>query len=120
MISVGERSLQVMLAGQAAVQRPHSVQVYESSICFQVKLSSLPTPKLSAFSKSGIGARTPVGSRRRVNTWGAMVRTWECLEYGREQRKTMKASRCMYQKAVCSASAAFTDMRARSHACATP
>jgi len=37
MIFRGERSLPVRFAGQDALQRPHSVQVYPSSSCFHVK-----------------------------------------------------------------------------------
>ena len=40
MMSRGESSLPTRLAGQAAVQRPHSVQASKSSRSFQVKPAS--------------------------------------------------------------------------------
>ena len=62
MTCFGESILPVRFAGQAAVQRPHSVQVYVSSNCFQLNCRSSPTPNTSAFSMSLIGESTPVGS----------------------------------------------------------
>ena len=44
-MSRGESSLPTVLAGQTAVQRPHSVQASRSSRSFQVKPSSELTPK---------------------------------------------------------------------------
>ncbi len=55
MISFGFNTLPVFHAGQADWQRPHSVHVERSSKPFQVRSSTLPTPKLSSsrgFSKS--------------------------------------------------------------------
>ena len=48
----GDRGLSVFQAGQTLSQRPHCVQVWRSSICFQLKSSILVTPNVSAFSKS--------------------------------------------------------------------
>src|SRR5665213_320900 len=45
MTNLGLRGLPVVHAGQTDWQRPHSVQVAKSSICFQVKSSILPAPK---------------------------------------------------------------------------
>ena len=42
MRSFGESGLSVFQAGQADWQRPHSVQVAKSSICFQVKCPISP------------------------------------------------------------------------------
>ena len=58
MSSLGESGLSVVQAGQADWQRPHSVQVAKSSICFQVKCPISPTPNTvssSTFSMSMSG-----------------------------------------------------------------
>ena len=58
MSSLGESGLSVFQAGQADWQRPHSVQVAKSSICFQVKWPISPTPNTvssSTFSMSMSG-----------------------------------------------------------------
>ena len=62
--SLGERGFSVVQAGQADWQRPHSVQVAKSSICFQVKWPTSPTPNTvssSTFSMSmsGVESRAP-------------------------------------------------------------
>src|SRR5690606_17876821 len=44
MILRGDNSLPVILAGQAAVQRPHSVHVYASNRFFQVRSCTSLTP----------------------------------------------------------------------------
>src|ERR1022692_1616052 len=41
----GDNNLPVMFAGQAEVHLPHSVQVYESNNCFQVKSTTSFAPK---------------------------------------------------------------------------
>ena len=58
MSSLGDKGLSVVQAGQADWQRPHSVQVEKSSICFQVKCPISPTPNTvssSTFSMSMSG-----------------------------------------------------------------
>src|SRR5690606_37712033 len=45
MILRGDNNLPVIFAGQAAVHRPHSVQVYASNRFFQVKSCTSFTPK---------------------------------------------------------------------------
>ena len=66
MSSLGDSGLSVFQAGQADWQRPHSVQVAKSSICFQVKWPISPTPNTvssSTFSMSmsGVLSRAPEG-----------------------------------------------------------
>ena len=57
MILRGERSLPVWLAGHSLVQRPHSVQVYASISCFQLRSGASLAPNLTgAASASGAGA----------------------------------------------------------------
>ena len=91
--SFGDSGLSVVQAGQADWQRPHSVQVAKSSICFQVNCSTSPTPKTvssSTFSMSmsGVLSRAPRarGRREKAMLMGAM-KMCRCLEY---ETKTMK------------------------------
>src|SRR5262249_60194086 len=63
----GLRVLPVLKVGQLIVQRPHSRHEVISSSCFQVYCSTCDTPKVSAFSKSLIGARRPRGLSERKN-----------------------------------------------------
>ena len=86
MRSLGERGLSVVQAGQADWQRPHSVQVAKSSICFQVKWPISPTPNTvssSTFSMSMSGvlpsAPRARGRREKATLMGArkMCRCFE-------------------------------------------
>ena len=86
MRSLGDSGLSVFQAGQADWQRPHSVQVEKSSICFQVKWPISPTPKTvssSTFSMSmsGVLSRPPRarGRREKATLMGAkkMCRCFE-------------------------------------------
>ena len=84
--SLGDRGFSVFQAGQADWQRPHSVQVAKSSICFQVKWPTSPTPKTvssSTFSMSmsGVLSRAPSarGRREKATLMGAM-KMCRCLE----------------------------------------
>ena len=86
MRSFGDRGLSVFQAGQADWQRPHSVQVAKSSICFQLKCPIWPTPNTvssSTFSMSmsGVVARAPSarGRREKATLIGAM-KMWRCFE----------------------------------------
>ena len=91
-----------MLAGQTSWQRPHSVQEYESSSCFQLKSKILPAPKRSMSSiwplcSAGMGRSVPDGLSERKNTLGAAVITCRCLENGRYVRNVRKISRWLHQ-----------------------
>ncbi len=59
--SLGESGLSLSRAGQLRSQRPHSVQEYRSSRCFQENYSRRPTPKLSASSMFSMGRSAPLG-----------------------------------------------------------
>ena len=65
--SLGESGLSVFHAGHWLWQRPHSVHVVKSSSPFQVKSSTLPTPRAasssssSTFSKSSTSPPTLIG-----------------------------------------------------------
>ena len=87
MSSLGDSGLSVFQAGQADWQRPHSVHVAKSSICFQVKCSIWPTPNTvssSTFSMSmsGVLSRAPSarGRREKATLMGAM-KMCRCFEY---------------------------------------
>src|SRR5271167_67091 len=62
---LGFSVLPVATVGQLIVQRPHSRHELMSSSCFQVYCSTCDTPKVSAFSKSLIGASRPRGPMLR-------------------------------------------------------
>ena len=86
MRSLGDSGFSVFQAGQADWQRPHSVQVAKSSICFQVKWPISPTPNTvssSTFSMSmsGVLYRAPRarGRREKAMLIGAK-KMCRCLE----------------------------------------
>ena len=86
MSSLGDSGFSVFQAGQADWQRPHSVQVAKSSICFQEKWPTSPTPNTvssSTFSMSmsGVLLRAPRarGRREKATLMGAM-KMCRCLE----------------------------------------
>ena len=78
----GSSGLPVRAVGQTTRQRPHSVQVYPSSICFQVRSSTREAPKRSVFSRSTVASR-PIGSRFMKKMFGIDTMMWKCFEYGR-------------------------------------
>ena len=84
--SLGLSGFSVFHAGQTLWQRPHSVQVAKSSICFQVKSSILPTPKTVSsvtfsMSMSGVLSRPPSArGRREVPTLMGARKLWRCFE----------------------------------------
>ena len=86
MTSFGLRGLPVVQAGQTDWQRPHSVQVAKSNICFQVKSSILPTPKTVSsvtfsMSMSGVLSRPPrARGRREVPTLIGAMKMCRCFE----------------------------------------
>ena len=63
MTSFGDRFLPVAKAGQASWQRPHSVQVMSSTICFQVMSRTVPRPN-RIWSSGTSGSSNRSGSRR--------------------------------------------------------
>jgi hypothetical protein len=56
MSSFGDSGLSVFHAGHWLWQRPHSVHVVKSSSPFQVKSSTLPTPREVSSSRSSIAS----------------------------------------------------------------
>ena len=56
MSSFGDSGLSVFQAGHCDWQRPHSVHVEKSSRPFQVKSSTLPTPRVSPSSSSSMAS----------------------------------------------------------------
>ena len=60
--SFGDSVLPVAQAGQTSWQRPHSVHDIESTICFQVRSSTVPMPK--RISSSGVSSSKRSGSSR--------------------------------------------------------
>ena len=58
MSSLGESGLSVFQAGHWLWQRPHSVHVEKSSRPFQVKSSTLPTPRAASSSSSSISSKS--------------------------------------------------------------
>ena len=66
MMSRGESTLPTRLAGQTAVQRPHSVQASKSSRSFQVKPARALMPSFSEVSKSIFRSVAPIGASRAV------------------------------------------------------
>ncbi len=54
---IGMRGLPVAWAGQASLQRPHSVQANESRRLFQGSSCTRSMPNFSVFSKSIFGGR---------------------------------------------------------------
>ncbi len=79
---LGSSGLPVRAVGQTTRQRPHSVHVYPSSICFHVRSSTREAPKRSEFSRSTVASR-PIGSRFMKKMFGIAARMWKCFEYGR-------------------------------------
>src|SRR5258708_8269221 len=72
---LGFSTLPVLTVGQLIVQRPHSRHDPMSSSCFHVYCSTCETPKVSAFSKSLIGARRPRGpSLRKKRLSGPQIK----------------------------------------------
>src|ERR1041385_8444963 len=58
MISRGDSALPVIFAGQAEVHLPHSVQVYESSNCFQVRsVTSFAPKRIGTFGSAAGGTK---------------------------------------------------------------
>ena len=92
MSSFGLSGLPVVHAGQTDWQRPHSVQVAKSSICFQVKSSILPTPKTvssvtCSMSMSGVLSSPPRARGRRETPMLTGARKMcRCLEYETKTR----------------------------------
>src|SRR3984957_16741399 len=92
MTSFGERGLPVFQAGQTDWQRPPSVQVGKSSICFQVNCSTPPTPKTVSsvtfsMSMSGVLSRPPrARGRRDTPTLIGAKKMCRCLEYETKTR----------------------------------
>ena len=95
----GASGAPLAVAGQTALQRPHSVQVNESSTCFQLRscsdatptapsagLSSAPTPAAGTCVIAS-GRSTPRGGSFERNTFGIAVMMWKCLDSGSRFRK---------------------------------
>ncbi len=81
---LGLSVLPVLTVGQLIVQRPHSRHDAMSSSCFHVYCSTCETPKVSAFSKSLIGASRPRGPMLRKKRFsGAKIR-WRSLVNGKQ------------------------------------
>ena len=88
MSSLGLSTLPVAKAGQASWQRPHSVQEYVSSICFQVRSAAVPAPKrMSSSGMSGSskvsGSSRPAGPVLPYHTLKAAEAMCRCLDRGR-------------------------------------
>src|SRR6185369_15240740 len=93
----GLRGLPVARAGQASWQRPHSVQVKESSRSFQLKSVTLATPKRLPGRNSSLG--WVLGrSRLRKKQLGMAVSTCICLLAGRKQRKASSTTAWSHQQ----------------------
>ncbi len=82
----GDNGLPVFQAGHWLWQRPHSVQVEKSSMAFQEKSSTLPTPTIGSsasirLSMSGVLPSRPsaLGSRLVMTLIGAR-KMCRCLE----------------------------------------
>ena len=96
------------VAGQTAVQRPHSVQVNASSTCFQVRSASEATPTRP--SAGGSSAATGAagtwviasgrsglrGGSLAKNRFGIAVMMWKCLDSGSRHRKTRTVTLCSH------------------------
>ena len=96
--------------GRRRVQRPHSVQVKESSTCFQVRSASdaTPTRPSGGPSSAATGAgrhvrdrQRPLGARAAAacakNTLGIAVMMWKCLDSGSRLRNTRIVTQCTHQ-----------------------
>ena len=85
--SFGESGLPVAHAGQTSWQRPHSVHVNRSSICFRDRSFCVATPKRmssSAASRSiRLGSRRPLGASFDSHTLIGAVPMCRCFEPGR-------------------------------------
>ena len=81
LICFGESGLPVLNAGHAFEQRPHSVQVYVSSICFHVMspMVFVPNVMLSPSASSLIGVSRPFGVVRFSRMFGSERMTWKCF-----------------------------------------
>ena len=90
--SLGLSGLPVVQAGQTDWQRPHSVQVAKSSICFQVKSSAWPAPNTvssvtCSMSMLGVLSRPPSARGRRLKaTLTGAMKMCRCLEYATKTR----------------------------------
>src|ERR1051326_8668903 len=62
MILRGESFLPVMFAGQDEVHLPHSVQVYASNNCFQLRSNTSLAPKRCGAASGFTGGGTKLGS----------------------------------------------------------
>ena len=101
-ISLGDSGFSVFHAGHWSWQRPHSVQVAKSSMPFQEKSSTEPTPSLVSSSRSSMSSRvsglavahqrlggTERDRRRRPNrTLSGARKMWRCLEFSTMIRNT--------------------------------
>ena len=97
------------MAGQTAVQRPHSVQENASSTCFQLRSASEATPARPSGGRSSAatgaagtcviasGRSAPRGGSLAKNTLGIAVMMWKCLVSGSRHRKTRIVTQCSHQ-----------------------
>ena len=97
------------VAGQTAVQRPHSVHEKASRTCFQVRSASEATPTLplGGVSSSAAGAglwwvsangrSAPLGGSLAKKTFGIEVMMWKCFDSGSRQRKARTVTLCIHQ-----------------------
>ena len=89
----------LIVAGQCEEQRPHSVQEYMSSTCFQVNWLMYEVPNVVAFSRSCL-LSAPVGSSFLKKTFGIAVMTWKCLLCGSRFRKMSGRVACVQNPAI--------------------
>ena len=94
----GASGVPLAVAGQTAVQRPHSVHENASSTCFQLRSSSEATPtrpsgggSSAATGAAGTcviasGRSAPRGGSFPKNTLGIAVMMWKCFESGSRHR----------------------------------
>src|ERR1700731_508419 len=90
----GFSTLPVLTVGQLIVQRPHSRHDPISSSCFHVYCSTCETPKVSAFSKSLIGASRPRGPRLRKKRFSGPKIKWRSLVNGKQNSSTNTKITC--------------------------
>src|ERR1019366_3049289 len=104
MSNFGLSGLPVVQAGQTDWQRPHSVQVAKSSICFQVKSSILPAPKTVSsltlsISMSGVLSRPPSAlGRRETPILTGAKKMCRCLEKETKTRKPLMTATLAIRK----------------------
>src|SRR5260370_4677461 len=89
--------LPVATVGQLIVHRPHSRHDPMSSSCFHVYCSICETPKVSAFSKSFIGASRPRGPMLRKNKFHGPKTKWLSLVNGKQNSSTNTNNTCTSQ-----------------------